>query len=336
MGEVSGIAWTDATFNPWWGCERVSPGCDNCYAEAWAKRTGHVAGGARLPVWGSSEARKEMSASYWRGPFKWNADAEKAGKRRRVFCASMADVFELVPESNVQATAVMREARARLWYAISATPWLDWLLLTKRPQNVKRLAPLEWLEDGFPANVWLGTTAEDAVRAEQRIPHLLALPAAVHFVSYEPALGPVSFAPWLPSTGLRSRTTSDWKAANALDWIIVGGESGPKARPFALEWAERVVDETRGRAACFVKQLGAHVVSEHRTAPLYMLEKDGKLPETLPPYCFAPDGSVWAWRAGLKDAKGGDPSEWPASLCVREFPEPKRIARPAFAKGAPR
>lgn len=322
MGEVSGIAWTDATFNPWWGCTRVSPGCDNCYAEAWAKRTGHAPGGARLPLWGASEARRMMSDSYWRGPFKWNAEAEKAGVRRRVFCASMADVFEQLPESNVEASRVLQEARSRLWYTISSTPHLDWLLLTKRPQNVKRIAPLEWLTDGFPANVWLGTTAEDEDRAEQRIPVLLALPAAVHFVSYEPALGPVSFARWLPEKGLRSRTTSAWKHANALDWIIVGGESGPKARPFALEWAERVVEETRGRAACFVKQLGACVVSEQRTAP----KETFSYPAGMGREHIAPNGEVWSWRAGLKDPKGGNPDEWPEELRVREFPTPKRVA----------
>lgn len=325
MGEVTGIAWTDHTMNPWWGCTRVSPGCDRCYAEQLATVR------RKLQVWGAQADRKAMSEAYWREPLKWNRKAQEAGVRRRVFCASMADVFEIVPEDNVAAAAVIEEARGRLWPLIEATPNLDWLLLTKRPQNARRIVPASWL-DGFPRNVWLGTTAEDQARADQRIPKLLALPAAVRFVSYEPALGPVDFGPYLTRRGeclasvqydAGGGTHAAW--TRGLDWLIVGGESGHDARPFALEWAESVLRQVGGTTCRpFVKQLGRLVVSEHRTAPPGMFEKA----EGLSSYALATNGEQWAWRAGLRDAKGGDPDEWPDNLRVREFPTP-------FVQGAP-
>ena len=133
MAEKTGISWTHHTFNPWWGCTKVSPGCKNCYAETFASRYG-------FDVWGPGKARRTFSLAHWEEPLKWNRDAELAGERRRVFCASMADVFE--------AEAPAGEL-ARLWALIRLTPWLDWLLLTKRAERIAESLPDDWGE-GYP------------------------------------------------------------------------------------------------------------------------------------------------------------------------------------------
>lgn len=292
MGKDSAIAWTDHTFNPWWGCSRVSPGCENCYAETFSARVGH---GVRLPqIWGVDAQRKPMSDAYWREPLKWNREAEKAGVRRRVFCASMADVFEILPERNAQGRAVQRAARSRLWPLIEKTPWLDWLLLTKRPENVPLLAPY----DTLVRRVWLGVTAEDQRRADERIPLLLQIPALVRFVSAEPLLGPVE----LGLLGTIPRVISPRQApvSDLLHWVIVGGESGPGARPFELAWARDIVGQCKAAGvACFVKQLGSR------------------------PYVNVSERihGMGGVRLELVDRKGGDPAEWPAELRVRQWPE---------------
>jgi len=128
MAKNSSIEWTHHTFNPWWGCTKVSPACDHCYAETWAKRVGQA-------VWGKESPRRFFSDKHWTEPIRWNADAVADGERRRVFCASMADVFESRAELNPW--------RIRLWELIEATPMLDWLLLTKRPQNIGKMVPWE-------------------------------------------------------------------------------------------------------------------------------------------------------------------------------------------------
>jgi protein gp37 len=295
MGETTGISWTHATFNPWWGCTRVSPGCEHCYAEQLATVR------RKLDVWGVDASRKSMSEAYWREPAKWNRKAAAAGERLRVFCASMADVFELLPERNVAGRATQDEARARLWPLIESTPWLDWLLLTKRPQNVYRLVP--WGLHVWPSNVWLGVTAEDQRRAEERIPMLLSLPAAVRFVSHEPALGPIDL--WAFLKGPVRDASLDALMARPMpgvDWIITGGESGPGARPYDLAWARSVVDQCRtAGVAPFVKQLGANPI-------------------------MSPGPITWP----TSDRKGGDLAEWPADLRVQEFPlSPSREHREA-------
>lgn len=203
MGANSKIEWTTHTFNPWWGCVRVSEACKHCYAESWAKRVGQ-------DVWGPGSDRRFFTDNHWREPLRWNRAAEGAPQRPRVFCASMADVFEDRPD--------LVPHRDRLFDLIEATPNLDWLLLTKRPQNVLRLT--RWAQD-WPSNVWLGTTVELQKRAEELLPYLAEIPAAVRFISAEPLLGPLSIEPWLGST---------------IDWVITGGESGPKARPASPEW----------------------------------------------------------------------------------------------------
>ena len=179
MAKNSPIEWTDHTFNPWWGCSKVSPGCTNCYAETWSKRTGRT-------LWGPVAERRFFSEKHWQQPVKWNADAQAEGKPKRVFCASMADVFE--------ARKDLEDWRRRLWALVRSTPWLDWLLLTKRPQNVEGMVP--WGRN-WPDNIWLGTTVEDQTRAVERLPVLLKHPAKCRFLSCEPLLAGVDLAAWL-------------------------------------------------------------------------------------------------------------------------------------------
>ena len=236
MAENSAIEWTDHTFNPWVGCTKISPACDHCYAEGWAKRTG----GAGL--WKGE--RRRTSAANWKQPLKWNRDAERSGSRRKVFCASLADVFDnQVPE----------EWRTDLWSLIVDTPSLDWLLLTKRPQNIAKMLPPVW-DDGWP-NVWLGTTVENQDEMAKRRGHLLAVPAAVHFLSVEPLLERV----WLPAKD------TYWYA---LDWVIVGGESGPGARQMNPDWARSLRDECAEMdVAFFMKQMGGSVKARMPSIP---------------------------------------------------------------------
>lgn len=229
MGTDTTIAWTDHTFNPWMGCSKVSPGCDHCYAEALGKRTGRV-------QWGDEAERVVTSAAYWRNPIKWNVAAEAEGRRHRVFCASLADVFEDRDE--------LHAPRIRLLGLIESTPWLDWQLLTKRPENVRRLVMERWNFGAWPCNLWIGTTVEDQQRANERIPELLAIPAVVRFLSCEPLLGPLDLSRWL---GRRP----------GIDWIICGGESGAGHRPLNLDHARDLRDQAHAAGvAYFFKQVG--------------------------------------------------------------------------------
>lgn len=261
MGENSAIAWCDHTWNPWWGCTRVSPGCEHCYAEQLATVR------RKLPVWGVDAERKPMSEAYWREPLKWNRKAAADGIRRRVFCASMADVFEQVPARNEKANAVMRAARGRLFRLIEATPHLDWLLLTKRPENVAFLVPWGGELGEWPANVWLGTTAEDQKRYDERWPVVSRIPARVRFISHEPALGPLA----LRADGIRP------------DWVITGGESGPGARPYDLAWARAIVAQCRAAGtACFVKQMGADPIDGEAGCEVHFRDRKGGDPSEWP------------------------------------------------------
>jgi len=203
MGANSKIEWTTHTFNPWWGCTKVSEACKNCYAESWAKRVGQ-------DVWGAKASRRELSENHWRQPLVWDRKAAVSGVRPRVFCASMADVFE--DRHDVV------DRRLRLFQLIEDTPRLDWLLLTKRPQNVSKLAV--WGSE-WPDNVWLGTTVELQKRADELLPYLEQVPAKVRFISAEPLLGPLQIQRWLGTT---------------INWVITGGESGAHARPASPEW----------------------------------------------------------------------------------------------------
>ena len=216
MAKNSSIEWTDHTFNPWWGCTKVSPACRNCYAEAWANRLGK-------DVWGANSPRRFFGDEHWLEPIRWSFEAFADRARRRVFCASMADVFEARTE--------LVEPREKLWALIELTPNLDWLLLTKRPHNIKRMSP--W-GDLWPENVWVGTTVENQHWAEVRLPHLLAIPARRRFLSCEPLLGLLNLRKWvsLSGTGLYP-----------IDWVIAGGESGPNARPMLPSWARHLRDQ---------------------------------------------------------------------------------------------
>lgn len=219
MGTVTGIEWTDHTFNPWWGCARVSEECRHCYAETWAHRYG--------VEWGARATRRTFGTDHWVEPERWARAAEKAGVRRRVFCASMADVFE--------ARADLDAERARLWTLIDRTPALDWLLLTKRPEHVAGAVP--W-GAAWPANVWIGTSV-GVQSSAPRLDHLRPLPAVVRFVSVEPLLEAVALD------------------LDGIDWVIVGGESGPGSRPMQTDWARTVRDAAKARgAALFFKQWG--------------------------------------------------------------------------------
>ena len=222
MAENSKIEWTDHTFNPWVGCTKISPACDHCYAEGWAKRTGQSA------LWAGD--RRRTTDANWRQPLKWNKSAERAGVRARVFCASLADVFD---------NQVPQDWRDDLFDLIGKTMHLDWLLLTKRPQNIAKMLPHR-----FPMhNVWLGTTVENQDEMAKRRGYLLGVPAAVHFLSCEPLLERV----WLPALD------SYW---HSLDWVICGGESGGSARMMDERWARSLRDEcVEMGIAFFMKQM---------------------------------------------------------------------------------
>ena len=225
MADVTGIDWTDSTFNPWIGCQAVSPGCLNCYAETMNKWTGWT-------QWGPGGKRVRTSASTWRKPLAWDRKAAAEGVRRMVFCASLADVFDnQAPEG----------ARDDLWDLVRNTLNLDWQILTKRPRNFAQLLPCDWGE-GYP-NVWLGISSEDQAEYDRRWPLLAATPAVVRFVSYEPALGPLTLA------------GHDAKP----DWVIWGGESGPGARPMDPQWAWDITTEALSEGvAVFGKQWGSY------------------------------------------------------------------------------
>lgn len=260
VGKDSAIEWTSHTFNPWRGCTKVSEGCKNCYAETLSARNPKTLG-----VWGPKGSRVMASESYWRQPLTWNAAAQAFGERRRVFCASLADVFEGRETMPAEAWPEVLLARERLWYLIEETPHLDWLLLTKRPENIQaNVFPL-WWEQGFPANVWVGTSCENQEAADQRIPHLLRVPAQVRFLSCEPLIGPISLHQATPCNGYYCDESVGhidcryWR--DHLHWVIVGGESGTNARPMHPDWARSLRDQCQSAAGVpfFFKQHGEWV-----------------------------------------------------------------------------
>ena len=309
MAENSKIEWTDHTFNPWRGCTKVSPGCLNCYAETLSKRNPAVLG-----QWGSGKPRVLASDSMWSQPLKWNREA--AAKRHetewssddnprglrppRVFCASLADWLD----DEVPVVWL-----ARLLVLIMRTPELDWLLLTKRPQNFRgRMnAALKcvlkatggepcneadfidgWVNkgDAIPKNIWIGTTVEDQQRANERIPHLLKIPAKIRFLSCEPMLAhvdlesvplgetcdcchtPVHLHALTGFTGCHG--DCDGPTMGKIHWVICGGESGPNARPMNPDWARSLRDQCNAAGVSFFfKQWGEFVrdAEIHAKAP---------------------------------------------------------------------
>lgn len=285
MGENSKIAWTTHTFNPVKGCAKVSEGCKHCYAEADTKRYG-------LKVWGPTAPRIRTTAENWKKPRRWHREALAAGVRARVFCASWADVGEDHPD--------WIEPRRDLVKLIEETTALDWLLLTKRPENLVRLFRDAGWSGAWPGHVWAGATVENQGQAERRIPHLLEVPAAVRFLSCEPLLESIDLtrvrANVIPLDALRGGWGVPRNNGGPLpnhpriSWVICGGESGPRARPFDLAWARslRAQCDAAG-AAFFFKQTGARPV-------------DGGAP------------------VAFAHPKGEDPSEWLAELQVQAFP----------------
>lgn len=226
MAEESGISWTDATFNPWWGCTKVSPACDNCYAERDSKRYGHA-------IWGKDSPRRFFGDKHWDGPLKWNKAAEKEGVRKRVFCASMADVLEDRRDLD--------ESRHRLWDLIESTRNLDWLLLSKRPRNFRRWLPVSLLDQG---NVWIGTTVESPEYL-WRVDDLKRTDCDIHFLSLEPLVAAI------PTIG---------DHLSGIEWVITGGESGGMGvRPASADWFRQIRDATVSRGIAFhFKQWGEY------------------------------------------------------------------------------
>jgi len=327
MATDTKIEWCDSTFNPWIGCTKVSQGCDHCYAERQMdKRLGQVR-------WGNGQPRLRTSANYWRQPLRWNAlglvcadcgwrndngdcpcgQVGAIGKlrRRRVFCASLADVFD---------TEVPDGWRADLFSLIRATPNLDWLILTKRIGNVQRCIDsacgragvlgevgsrnasdtwgmlFDWPRGLPPANVWLGATVVNQDEAARDIPKLLATPAARRFLSVEPLLGPIDLTFAMPS-----RTTQHGLPNRSLDWVICGGESGPGARPMNPDWVRSLRDQCRAaEVPFFFKQWGAW-------APNCLCDGDTGHKETPRP---EPGGPGVMFRCQAEGGRKIDEREW--------------------------
>jgi len=347
------IEWTDCTWNCVRGCARVSRGCERCYAEGVARRFS----GPGQPYEGLVRLGKDgKPRAQWNGEVRFVAEklAEPLSwrKPRRVFVNSMSDLFHegLTNEQIAAVFGVMAASQRHTFQVLTKRPeraaaFFEWVAATARrapagldddPEAISARPPEgfheRWLAcwhatkmagpnrspDVYVAtsgpwplpNVWLGVSVEDQRTADERIPMLLTLPAAVRWVSYEPALGPVDFAGEAGGDDWLGDRHDDAPGEAGLDWIVVGGESGPGARPFDLAWARSTI--AAGRAAgvpVFVKQLGACVVSEERVVDDPEEQRALGL------------SSRWAWGAGLRDPKGGDPSEWPEALRVREWPE---------------
>lgn len=356
MAENSKIEWTHHTFNPWIGCQKVGPGCDHCYAEAMMDtRLGRV-------QWGPHAARSRTSPSYWRKPMVWDAAAKSAGQRHRVFCASLADVFD-------NHASILPEWRDDLWALIAATPHLDWMLLTKRPGNIANMLPVPFdFEKQYP-NVWLGCTVVNQAEADRDIPKLLAVPAAVRFLSMEPLLGPVDLRRWTASANvtckackhffwlhdadpcdhaesgawtlacpncgdcrckpawtpadarhLQMEPPADWldrsvgrfdrvhptiALSSMIDLVIVGGESGPGARPMHPDWARSLRDQcVAAGVPFFFKQWGEWVplcaLGETAADALYRVQSPEAAAREAPrkclhdSICLSPDGSTFS------------------------------------------
>lgn len=325
MAATTKIEWCDFTFNPWRGCQKVAPGCKHCYAEARSNRFGEDFAGQRI----------RLSDAGWREPLKWNRAAEQAGERRHVFCASLADVFEdwdgpivnhkgnvlahcgdgvfqprEIPEFSSWDLATMDDLRRDLFALIDKTPWLDWLILTKRPENIRRMWPA-YQNDGNGTrdftpnvrdvaygglhidNVALLTSCSEQKSADRNIPLLLECRDLVPVlgVSAEPLLGLIIFG----NLSLLKRT------GPGIDWVIVGGESGAQARPCNVSWIRSIVGQCHGAdVPCFVKQIGA-----------WPYDPD-----------WHGDGTPEGSRMTPSHPKGGDPREWPNNIRVRQFPTP--------------
>jgi protein gp37 len=303
VGKDSKVEWCRHTLNFWIGCEKVSEACKSCYAEVETYPRVQRAAGREL--WGKDGERHLTALSTINQVFRWNREAAAAGVRARVFVNSLSDFFEDRPD--------LVGRRLLAWKVMRECTHLDFLLLTKRPENIAEMLPLVW-GDGY-ANVWLGCTVENQDRANERLPHLLRVPAVVHFVSCEPMLGWINLRQirWtdgdvtlcmnaltgdaiVEDSASPSAITTSADGNNHLRWVIIGGESGRKPRPFNIEVARHLLQQCLDFAvAAFVKQLGAN-----------------------------PWENAWHGDAvpleSVRHKKGGDPAEWPEDLRVRQFP----------------
>lgn len=305
MSANSKIEWTDHTFNPWIGCTEVSKaatgggGCDGCYAKV--STPARVLRAKGIETWGPHAARHRTSPANWKMPVRWNAEADafmaQHGRRQRVFCASLADVFD---------NAVDPVWRVELFALIRATPNVDWLLLTKRIGNVRNLlaetqnAAYERVDydlaaflgsmvngDTPPANIWLGATIVNQEEADRDIPKLLSVPARVRFLSMEPLLGPVDLTA-IPISGHGHHEFEPIITANVLkrakqypplpqvDWVIVGGESGPGARPMHPDWARSLRVQCQAAGVPFLfKQWGEWIEPDIDGMPVRLTAREG-------------------------------------------------------------
>lgn len=356
MAANTKIEWCDATWNPWRGCTRISEGCRFCYAETLSARNPKVLG-----VWGPKGTRVVASEAKWREPVKWDrlAAAGKlpdgspnpGGHQPRVFCASLADVFEdwAGPMSDAGGQPIrdadgwysplaerrpltMDDVRRRLFDLIDATPHLDWLLVTKRPENAARMTPPYSGPDECNKclgecrcprpNVWLIASVENQEAADRRIPELLKVPAVVRGLSVEPLLGPVTLGDNLYPRISQMRGVFAGKCAGrsvGIDWVIVGAESGPGARPCDVEWVRSIVAQCRAAGVpVFCKQLGARPYVTNSAERFDWPASVGWEVRSEDPRDPA---TVRTWFV-LADPKGGDPAEWTPDLRVRQFPTP--------------
>ncbi len=296
MGATTGIAWCHATWNPWISCAFDSVECHNCFAKAWAERF-------RPEIkWGPHGDRVRTSPANWRLPLKLNAEAEKEGRRKQLFCGSLLDLFELLPVTHKDAQ-MQHDARAEVWGIIEATPWIDWQMLTKRPQNMPAMVPARWNDEGWPDNVWAMASVGNE-QGKRRVHDLMRVNARVRGLSVEPMIEGFSLADEL-ATGL-------------IHWVIIGGESGPKARPFDLAWGQQIVDEcsdARVAVAVFVKQLGAvPMMGMDSWRAMRPLPKEREALNDRTPFDCIP---LW-----LDDQHGADWDQWPKGAIerVRQFP----------------
>jgi protein gp37 len=362
MGDKTSIEWTEASWNPVRGCSRVSKGCEHCYADGVARRFA----GVGQPYEGLVRIGKDGKAkAQWNGTVRvvseHLADPLRWTRPRMVFVNSMSDLFhEALPFETIAAIfGVMAAAPQHTFQVLTKRPqrareFFDWYegesgtgaspyaavctareaLANAGEKHVRdalagatRDALAGATEDWALPNVWLGVSVEDQATADERIPHLLACPAAVRWVSYEPALGPVRFDRLTGADGIWTDAMPERMSEReaGLDWIVVGGESGPGARPFDLAWARSVIAQCReAGVAVFVKQLGAAPVDGERSAiydrhglaaPSLAHEEAGML---APQYAGGRVVRPAPFR--VRDRKGGAMREWPKDLRVREWP----------------
>jgi len=318
MADTTNIEWCDSTFNPWIGCTKVSPACDDCYAaRSTPARTLGVA-------WGPGQERRRTAASTWGQVRTWQKHADdfkyRHGRRRRVFCASLADWLD--NEVPIQWMVDLLEL-------VRSTPDLDWLLLSKRIGNwSSRISecmgfldeqtpaayplPLrrwlcQWLDgDEAPRNVWIGSTVVNQAEADRDVPKLLQIPAAVRFLSVEPMLGPVDLD-CIPWGGRRCSALRGWNTpASGIHWVICGGESGPKARPMHPDWARSLRDQCAAAGVPFLfKQWGEWAeLDSHRQRTVSM---DTDVGETLASRCNGFISLAGEFVRDMDDATTDDP-----------------------------